>query len=76
MAMTTVNLLGNTPREQWLNAISILDMTIGANLQHALNVLVMDDADDGEAVEAIKAADRVLADYTAEMRRLVEAVFE
>ena len=73
----TVNILGDTPKEQWLNAIGICDMAIYANVDEARKHLVEGFSEDDDAVlECLKAIERVLANYTTEMRRLVEGVFE
>jgi len=71
----TVNILGNTPKEQWLRAIDIFDLAVGSNIETALNKL-----DEGWEAEEMRdpldTALRVLNDYTHEMKRLVNAVFE
>lgn len=72
--MTTINILGDTPKQQWLNAIGICNMAIESNLVTAENAVTSGDED--MAIETIETAKRVLADYTAEMRRLVNAVFK
>lgn len=71
----TVNILGETPKEQWLNAISIFDLAIGANIETALEKL--DEGWEAEEMrDPLETALMVLNDYTAEMQRLVEGVFD
>jgi len=68
--MKTVNILGDTAKEQWLNAIGICDMAIEANINDAMMMAHMGE----DVTEPLEAALRVLGDYTSEMRRLVEGV--
>lgn len=73
--VNTVNILGDTAKKQWLNAIDIYSLAIGANVETALNKL--DEGWDAEEMrEPLEAALRVLDSYTQEMKRLVEGVFD
>jgi len=72
----TVNILGSTQKEQWLTAISIYDLSVGANIEEAMQHLAEGWEEDEQMRESLETARRVLADYTNEMRRLVEGVFE
>lgn len=69
----TVNILGDTAKEQWTSAINIFDLAIGANIEEALGKL--DEGWESEEMrDPLETALRVLNDYTAEMKRLVEGV--
>ena len=71
----TVNILGDTPKQQWLNAISIFDLAIGANIETALEKL--DEGWEAEEMrDPLETALMVLNNYTEEMMRLVEGVFD
>ena len=71
----TINILGDSPKEMWMSAINIFDLAIGANVETALGKL--DEGWEAEEMrEPLETALRVLNDYTAEMKRLVEGVFE
>lgn len=71
----TVNILGDTPKRQWLNAIMIFDLAVGSNIRNALGKL--DEGWEAEEMrEPLETALRVLSDYSAEMQRLVEGAFD
>ena len=70
----TVNIMGDTPKEQWLNAIMIYEECIYENIR-----LVRDDIEadwcNSQApgdVERLDIAMRTTKNFAAEMRRLVE----
>lgn len=74
----TINILGDTPKQQWLNAVAVYDMSLRANVKSVLgdiNEFDVGDLADSHA-EKLEAALRVLDSYTQEMRRLVEGVFD
>ena len=75
----TVNILGETQKEQWLNAIGIYYMVISSNIDAAyahVNGQGTDpDYADEYASERLLAAERVLGEFKDEMQRLVEGVF-
>lgn len=71
----TVNILGDTPKQQWLNAIMIFNITIESNIIEAQRL--MNHYNDAEgANECLDTAIRILGEYRAEMVRLVEGVFD
>ena len=70
--MKKVNILGDTPKQQWLNAIKLYDMVISSNLESAMNQL--DSAQ--EPYYLVDTALGVLGGFRDEMKRLVEGVFE
>ena len=70
----TVNILGDTPKQQWLNAIMLYNVTIESNIIEAERLIRADGGKD-EAVECLETAIRVLGEYRAEMSRLVKGVF-
>ena len=72
--MKTVNILGETQKEQWLNAIMLYNVTIESNIIEAERLIRADGGKD-EAVECLETAIRVLGEYRAEMSRLVKGVF-
>ncbi len=72
--MKTVNILGDTPKQQWLNAIMLYNVTIESNIIEAERLIRADGGKD-EAVECLETAIRVLGEYRAEMSRLVKGVF-
>ena len=80
-----INILGDTPKEQWLNAINIFELCIGANAKNVLDSMdgICDrkpnrDVEECEecgrchSLEVVVEQTKVFAD---EMRRLVEGVF-
>ena len=68
--------MGDTPKEQWLNAINMCSLAIEINIDNARSHLMEEYNEDNGGVEACDAAKRVLHDFTDEMRRLVEGVFD
>lgn len=74
------NPLGDTPKEQWLTTVKIFDMAIRSNIARSKEYMNMndqyDDGLEGELEEELKAALRVLDNYTTEMNRLIEHVFK
>lgn len=74
------NPLGDTPREQWLNMIQIFDMCIDSNLTRSIDYMhdndQHEDGIEGELAEELETARERLGDYTNEMRRFVNAVFD
>lgn len=76
----TVNILGDTPKQQWLNAIMIFETCIYENTRMARDG-VRDgfgyELDEGEQVfEWLDIAMRNTKNFADEMRRLVEGVFD
>ena len=75
----TVNILGDTPKQQWLAAIGIFEMCITSNIKS-----VEDGLDPGyeipeiggEACEKLAIAYRETRNFAHEMRMLVEGVFD
>lgn len=73
---TTVNVLGDTRQEQWLNAISIYKLAIESNLADVREYLELNLHDDGieeSRIERIDVALKTLQDFSDEMSRLVRA---
>ena len=68
----TVNILGETQKEQWLNAINIYSMVVESNMVAAKFEL----PSDGDAYHGLCVASNTLKDFADEMRRLVEGVFD
>ena len=74
----TINILGDTPKQQWLNAIMIFEECIYGNVRIVHDVLAADMSDfdwDGE-LENLDIAMRNTRNFADEMRRLVEGVFD
>ena len=69
----TVNILGDTPKEQWLNAIMIFEECIYGNMR-IVNDFLEDEADN-DILECCDIAMRNTRNFADEMRRLVEGVF-
>jgi len=80
-----INILGETPKEQWLNAIGIMELCIGSNARNVLDTMdglcdraPMHDCDECDecgrcrSLEVVVEQTKVFAD---EMRRLVEGAF-
>ncbi len=73
------NILGDTPKQQWLNAIDLYSMVIETNIASVRHGL-----DEGcempnigcEACEMLYSASSALEAFKDEMKRLVEAVFD
>ena len=70
----TVNILGDTAKQQWLSAINIYHLAIQSNIEFAINA-AENERDDGE-LRALDKAHELVGDFTDEMRRLVEGVFD
>jgi len=70
----TVNILGETAKEQWLTAIRIYSMAIEANINEGMMQCHL--MPEREPTECFETAIKVLGDFTEEMVRLVEGVFE
>ena len=81
-----INIMGETPKQQWLNAIFIMETCIGCNARNVLDT--MDELCDRtqardcyeceecgkcHSLEIVVEQAKVFAD---EMRRLVEGVFD
>ena len=71
----TVNILGDSAREQWKNAIMLYNLAIESNIIEAQRQM-RDYGSRKDAMECLDTAIRVLGDYRAEMNRLVEGVFD
>ena len=75
-----INILGETPKQQWLNAIGIFELAIGSNLRESVEYFEMNGGHDDEIeernAEQLATAGRILGDFADEMRRLVEGVFD
>ena len=71
---TTINILGETAKEQWLNAIRLYGIVIESNVAHVRGVLQGIGVEEG--MDELYAASRALTDFEDEMTRLVEGVME
>ena len=74
MTSYKVNILGNTPKEQWMSAIDLYLIVIGSNIKAVRNGL--DEGSDSEeigsvACERLDSAMNVLQEFGKEMKRLV-----
>lgn len=69
----TVNILGDTPKQQWLNAIMIYEECIYGNMRIVYDFL--EDEADNDILECGDIAMRNTRNFADEMRRLVEGVF-
>ena len=73
MTSYKVNILGNTPKEQWMNAIDLYLIVIGSNIKAVRNSLDgCSDETDAIACERLDSAMNVLQEFGNEMKRLVE----
>lgn len=76
----TINILGDTPKQQWLNAIMIFEECIYGNVRNAydgaLNGFGYDEEEDERIFDQLEIAMRETRNFAAEMRRLVEGVFD
>ena len=73
MGRYKVNILGDSPREQWLNAIDLYLIVIGSNIKAVRNGLDgCSDETDAIACERLDSAMNVLQEFGNEMKRLVE----
>ena len=76
----TVNIMGDTPKQQWLNAIQVFETCIYENTRmvhdHILDWNEDEHIDDyNTRVECLETAMRNTKNFADEMRRLVEGVF-
>ena len=72
----TVNILGDTPKQQWLNAITIFETCIYENarsVREDLNYFDRD-FDDGSCEERLDVVMRTVKNFACEMRRLVDGI--
>ena len=82
----TINILGDTQKEQWLSAINILSFAIVGNIDHAIEMRLQEEPsciyfdalgdEDDEVFESLERAKRMCGEFADEMRRLVDGVFE
>lgn len=82
----TINILGDTPKQQWLSAINIMHFAIQSNIEFAINARAEEEpsniyfdtigGDDDEVQEALEKAHKLVDDFAAEMKHLVEGVFD
>ena len=76
----TVNILGDTPKQQWLNAIMIFEECIKGNIVDSIDYFEAnegyEDCIEEKNAEQLKIAKKVTGDFADEMRRLVEGVFD
>lgn len=74
-----INILGETPKQQWLSAIKIFELAIGSNMDASIAYFESnggyEDSIEERNAEQLKTANRILGDFAGEMRRLVEGVF-
>jgi len=64
-----IDILGDTPKQKWENAIDLYCIVIGANIDAARK-------DAGrESAERLDSAKSVLKDFGDEMKRLAECVY-
>ena len=71
----TINILGDTPKQQWKTAIMLYNVTIESNIVEAQRLIRCHKSRE-DAIECLDTAVRVLGEYRAEMNRLVEGVFD
>ena len=64
-----INLLGDTQKEQWLNAINIFELCIKSNCDKAYDLAI-----DPQQIACIDTAIDITGKFADEMRRLVEGV--
>ena len=81
----TVNILGETPKQQWMNAIMIFEECIKGNVRIVREELRDCDisgefdaivGSTGSYIENLDIAMRNTENFADEMRRLVEGVFD
>ena len=76
----TINILGDTPKQQWLNAIMIFEECIKGNIVDSIDYFEAnedyEDCIEEKNAEQLKIAKKVAGDFADEMRRLVEGVFD
>jgi len=73
MTSYRMNVLGDSPKEQWLNAIDLYLIVIGSNIKAVRNSLDGgSDETDAVACERLDSAMNVLQEFGNEMKRLVE----
>lgn len=76
----TVNILGDTQKQQWMSAVSIFHLAIQANIEFAVNELSggMEDREraivSDEVLAALDNAHEQVGVFADEMRRLVKGV--
>ena len=66
-----VDILGDTMKQKWLNAIDLYLIVVGSNINAVRANL---DGDNGIARERLDSAMNVLHEFGEEMKRLVEGV--
>ena len=79
----TVNILGDTPRQQWKAAVNIYEVCIESNVRDVYERMDglcdkrgTDECDWCGRCHSLEVALRETANFADEMRRLVEGVFE
>lgn len=73
--MRSVNILGETRKQQWLTAIRIYSTAIEANINQCIFDMHEALYPQASPDESLETALKVLGDFTDEMNRLVEGVF-
>lgn len=75
----SVNILGDTPKQQWMNAVSIFEMCLDGNariVRDGMCEMCEGDCDECEQVHSINVVIEQTKVFADEMRRLVEGVLE
>lgn len=80
----SVNILGDTPKQQWLNAITIFETAITSNVDDVNFRLCNEcqfpcepeDRDECHNFHGLDVASKTTKDFANEMRRLIEGMFE
>lgn len=82
----SVNILGDTPKKQWLNAINIMELCIGSNVRNVLDSMDglcdrvprrdNDECEECGRCRSLEVAVEQTKVFADEMRRLVNGAFE
>ena len=73
----TVNILGDTPKQQWLGAINLMEFAITSNVSMAHGKLYeIADGKCDEVLACLDNAKKQIKLFADEMRMLVEGVFD
>lgn len=82
----TVNILGDSPKQQWMNAVGIFELCICENVRSVLETMDglcdrtyrpdSDECTECNRCHSLEVTVKAGHDFADEMRRLVEGVFE
>lgn len=76
----TINILGDTPKEQWLSATHIYEVCIISNLDNALSKLeeieMNTDINISECRESIRIARRESLNFINDMRQVIQGALD